>query len=182
MRTARVGEHVVGRRPTRSACRSRARRPARRGCAPARRRARRAGSRSRARCDGAQRLGRARRSRARSSPDDGSSSSSSFGLGHQRPPDLDQPARRPRLSDSTGSVGDVGRGRAGRASPAPRSFSAAVGRPRYEHVLPERARCRCGTRSATRKCSRTVMPANSSMRWNVRPMPERGPACASARR
>ncbi len=59
-----VGEHLVGRVPTRSACRSRGRRRARRSCERTRRRARRAGSRCRARAAPRATSPRAPRSRA----------------------------------------------------------------------------------------------------------------------
>ena len=50
-----------------------------------------------------------------------------------------------------------------------------------EHVLPAAPPRPLRARSATRKCSRGDMPANSSMRWNVRPMPSRARRCVGTR-
>ena len=111
----------------------------------------------------------------RSRPDDGSSSSTSFGsVINARPISTRRPT--PRLSASTGRSA---------TAPQPEQLEHRVDarvlvgrRPSEEqHVLPERAAARCRTRSATRKCSRGVIPLNSSMRWNVRPMPRRARRC-----
>ena len=122
----------------------------------------------------AQRLARASAVSSRSRPDDGSSSSSSLRLGHQRPADLDEPAdaEAQRLDRAVGDGVEAEqlehRRRRARCS-------SAVGRPRLSDVLPEARPCPLRARSATRRWSRGVIPANSSMRWNVRPMPEAGP-------
>ena len=60
---------------------------------------------------------------------------------------------------------------------APRRASGRRG----EHVLPAIAPRPLRARSATRRCSRGDMPANSSMRWKVRPMPSRARRCVGTR-
>ena len=175
-----VGEHRRRSGPTRSACRSRARRRARRGCGRARRRARRAGSRSPARaapCAAfapSAAVSCAVESRRRLVEQH------ELRLGHQRAPDLDQPAdaEAQRLDRA---VGDRRRARAGRASPARAAFSSAVGRPQEQHVLPQRAAARCGRGRRRGSARAASCPTNSSMRWNVRPIPSRARRCVGTR-
>ena len=77
-----------------------------------------------------------------------------------------------RSADPRRASGPAVRASRRRAHSRPRSASPARG-------CPSTAR-RCGDapRSATRRCSRAVIPANSSMRWNVRPSPSRAGRCA----
>ena len=143
--------------PTRSACRSRARRPA----ATKLRTSSTSCSTSRIAMPVLALHRRAASSASssvswRSRPDDGSSSSTSFGsVISARPISTSRPT--PRLSASTGGRRPR-RGRAGRASPAARCLlvrgRAGPRNSRSFHSAPLPLR----TRSATRKCSRGVMP------------------------
>ena len=122
-------------------------------------------------------LGSARVS-TRSRPDDGSSSSSRRGsVISARPTSTNRPC--PRLSASIGRA-------ASRVRPSSssvesmRAFSSPLGLPipsRSFHSAVRWPR----ERSATSRCSRTVMPANSSMRWNVRAMPSLARLCCGSR-
>ena len=108
---------------------------------------------------------------SRSSPEDGSSSSKILGsVISARPTSTRRPC--PRLKDSIGTS-------ATSASPSNSStasqalISAAVGLPRPNRSF-QKAPLPLRTRSAMSRCSRTVVSLNSSIRWNVRPIP----ACA----
>ena len=133
--------------PSRAACR--ARRGARRG----RRRRARAAAR------------RARRSRASSRPDDGSSSSSTFGLGRERAGELDEArgAGRQRVDLAC---------RRPRAIPT-RSSSSSATCAGVVALVAQRRRIS----SATSTFSRAVRLPNASSRWNVRAMPSRARRC-----
>ena len=87
----------------------------------------------------------------------------------------------PRLSDSTGRSATASSPSSVEHRRRARFSSARSAGRRNSTSFQQRAACRCATRSATRRCSRGVMPANSSMRWNVRPMPSRARRCVGTR-
>ncbi len=105
-----------------------------------------------------------------SRPDDGSSSSSSFGSVISARPTSTSRAR-PRLSASTG-LSATSSSPSSSSVRSVRSFSSEVGFDRLStsfqnRPVPRRAR------SATSRWSRTVIPEKSSIRWNVRANPSR---------
>ena len=139
----------------------------------ARRRARRAGSRCR--CSllhRAQRLGRALRSRRGRDPT--TARRAARASVRSSAPARSRPAARRRGSATRPGDPRPPRARAARASPAHAAFSSAVGRPRNStsfHSAPRPLR----TRSAMRKCSRGVMPAEQLDALEGAPDPEPGP-------
>ena len=110
---------------------------------------------------------------ARSSPDDGSSSSRSLGSRHQRPPDLDE-STLAEAQPLDRLVGELGETEQVEHLVAPAQLLGASARPRPNTSFQNRP-FRRRTRSAMKRWSRTVESGNSSMRWNVRPMPGAGP-------
>ena len=117
---------------------------------------------------------------SRSRPDDGSSSSSSRGsVISARPTSTSRP--RPRLSASIGR--SASRVRPSSSSVASiRAFSSALGFAEPEHVLPQRTVAGGATVPRRADAPARVIPAKSSMRWNVRPIPRRARLCVGQRR
>ena len=117
---------------------------------------------------------------SRSRPDDGSSSSSSCGsVISARPISTSRPSPEAQRLDR--AVGD--RVEAEQLEHARRRArcSSAVG-PADERARPSTARrSRCGRARRRGGARATVMPVNSSMRWNVRPIPSRARRCTGTR-